>query len=127
MITGELEGRLHAYLAGIVRDLGGEAILINGMPDHVHLLFRASKSVTDQDFMRKLKGSSSKWMGEQGISKFAWQRGYGWFGVSSKDLPVAREYIGNQKEHHAKVSFQDEFRKFLIKYEIDFDERYLWD
>jgi len=127
MIDGTLESRLHAYLAGIVRDQGGEAILINGMADHVHLLIRASKSVADQDFMRQLKGGSSKWMSEQGISKFQWQKGYGWFSVSAKDLAAARTYVENQKKHHAKVSFQDELRKFLISYGIDFDERYLWD
>ena len=127
LIDGEMEPRLHSYLAGIVRDLGREAILIIGMPDHVHLLFRASKSVADQDFIRDLKGSSSKWMSEQGVKEFAWQKGYGWFSVSAKDLPVARRYVEEQKSHHAKVSFQDEFRKFLVKYKIGFDERYLWD
>ncbi len=127
LIDAEMEPRLHAYLAGIVRDLGGGAILINGMPDHLHLLIRTSKSVSDQDFMRQLKGSSSKWMTEQGVKSFAWQKGYGWFGVSAKDLPTARRYVENQKSHHSRISFQDEFRKFLTTYGIDFDERYLWD
>ena len=61
------------------------------------------------------------------MKSFAWQKGYGWFGVSAKDLPTARRYVENQKSHHSRISFQDEFRKFLTTYGIDFDERYLWD
>jgi len=127
LIDATIEPRLYAYLAGIVQQLGGDPLIINGVADHVHLLIRASKSVSDQDVMRDLKGSSSKWMGDQGFSDFKWQRGYGWFSISANDLPAARAYIENQKSHHAKTTFQDEFRKFLNQYHIEFDERYLWD
>lgn len=69
-ITGDIEQKLYAYLGGIIRDLKGAPVLINGMPDHVHLLVRASKSITDIDFMRQLKGSSSKWLNENGLNGF---------------------------------------------------------
>lgn len=104
-------------------------IEINGMPDHVHLLIRESKSISDQDFMGKLKGNSSRWMNETFSEgpKFGWQAGYGWFSVSSKDVPVAAGYVRKQKAHHAKVTFQDEYRKLLRQYGVEFDERYVWE
>ena len=93
----------------------------------MHLLIRASKSVADTEFLRQLKGSSSKWMGGKGVDNFKWQSGYGWFGVSARDLTQAQSYIEQQKEHHRTETFQDEFRKFLVRYEVEFDERYVWD
>lgn len=126
-ITGDIEQKLYAYLGGIIRDLKGAPVLINGMPDHVHLLVRASKSITDIDFMRQLKGSSSKWLNENGLNGFRWQSGYGWFSVSAKDLPAARAYVEKQKEHHQEMTFKEEFRKFLTQYQVVYDERYVWD
>lgn len=127
LIHGEVEKELYAYIGGIVRDLGAAPIMINGMPDHVHLLIRASKKVADMDFIREVKSGSSRWMHGQAVDNFSWQAGYGWFGVAAKDLDVARRYVGNQKVHHEATSFQDELRKFLTQYEIEYDERYLWD
>ncbi len=127
MIHGEIEKELYSYLGGIIRDLEAVPVVINGMPDHVHLLIRASKKIADMEFLRQVKGSSSKWMSEQGVKGFKWQGGYGWFGVSAKDLSQARGYVEKQKEHHRTVTFKDEFRKFLVQYEIEFDERYVWD
>ena len=114
-------------MVGIIRDLKAEPVIINGMPDHVHVLVKSSKHVTDIDFIRQLKGSSSKWITDQGIKNFKWQGGYGWFGVSAKDLTVAKQYIEKQKQHHATATFQDEFKSFLTKYNIPYDERYVWD
>ena len=127
LIAGEIETELHAYLGGIVRDLGGTPIAINGIADHVHILIRASKSVADTDFIRQVKGGSSKWMTDQGFGHFKWQAGYGWFGVSAKDLSNARDYVERQKEHHRNETFKEEFRRFLVRYGVDFDERYVWD
>lgn len=78
------------------------------------------------DFVRQVKGSSSKWMGDK-VKGFAWQKGYGWFSVGAKDLDKAVVYVKGQKEHHEGVSFQDELRGILRVYGIEFDERYLWD
>ena len=129
LISAEMEPRLYEYLGGIVRDQGGAALEINGMPDHVHLIIRDSKSVSDIVFIKELKGSSSRWINETlcPTEKFAWQAGYGWFSVGAKDLDIARAYVANQKRHHQKTNFQDEYRKFLEKYRVDFDERYVWD
>ena len=127
LISGGIEKELFAYLSGIVRDLGGMPLAINGMPDHVHLLVQASKKIADTDFMRQLKGSSSKWMQEQGEKEFRWQAGYGWFGVGSRDLEAAKEYVAKQKQHHCKEGFQEEYRRFLKHYGVEFHERYVWD
>jgi putative transposase len=125
-INGDVEPRLYSYLAGIVKDLDGSPVIINGVSDHVHLLIRTNKNVADSEFMRQLKGSSSKWMKVNGTVGFSWQGGYGWFGVASKDVTAARKYIEGQKEHHRKVGFQEEYRKFLHQYGVEFDERYVW-
>jgi REP element-mobilizing transposase RayT len=125
----ERRARLHAYLATIVRDAECECFCVGGVGDHVHFAIRLSRTVTVAKLVEHLKTSSSKWLKEQGLSvrAFAWQRGYAAFSVSPRDLPALRRYIETQAEHHAKHSFQDELRAFLIKYEVEFDERYVWD
>jgi REP element-mobilizing transposase RayT len=126
LIKDEIESELYKYICGIIQNFDGRVIAINGMPDHVHIIFRASKSITDKDFIMQLKGSSSKWMSSK-VAEFKWQSGYGWFSVSAKDLDKAIAYVKNQKEHHKIVSFQDELRKILTAYSIPYDEKYLWD
>jgi putative transposase len=129
LITPDIEPRLFEYLGGIVRGAKASLIEINGTDNHVHLLIRESKSVADQVFIRQLKGDSSRWVNEtlQKVGRFSWQDGYGWFSVGPVDVGKAAEYVRNQKEHHKSVSFEDEFRKFLKKYEVAYDERYVWD
>lgn len=129
IITPDMESKLYDYLGGIVRDLGGTLLEANGMNDHVHLITRDSKSVTDIDFIRDLKSGSSKWVNENHSvpGKFSWQAGYGWFSVGPPDLERAKAYVMGQKEHHKKEAFQDEFRRFLVNYGVKFDERYLWE
>ena len=129
LITADLEPRLYEYLGGIVRDHGARLLEIGGMPDHLHLILRESKSVTDIQFVKELKGGSSRWVNETAdpSGKFAWQAGYGWFSVAVRGLEQARAYVRGQKAHHARESFQDEYRKFLRQYEVEYDERYVWD
>ena len=128
-ITAEIEPRLFEYMGGIVRGLGASTIEINGTENHVHLLIRESKSVSDQDFMSQLKGDSSRWVNQTfpNGSRFSWQGGYGWFSVSPADVDPAAAYVRQQKEHHQTATFEDEFRRFLKKYGVEHDERYLWD
>ncbi len=126
LITAEIETELYRYISGIIKSLNSQVIVINGMPDHIHIITRASKSVTDIKFMQEVKGSSSKWMSAK-VADFKWQTGYGWFSVSPKDLDSAVTYVKNQKEHHKTKSFQDELRTILTAYKIPFDEKYLWD
>jgi len=126
LINADIEPDLYKYICGIIQNYDGRVLGINGMPDHVHIIFRASKSIADKDFIMQVKGSSSKWMSDK-IQGFKWQSGYGWFSVSAKDLDKALSYVNNQKEHHKRVSFQDELRKILTRYNIPYDEKYLWD
>jgi REP element-mobilizing transposase RayT len=120
---------LHAYLATVARNAGCECYRVGGVADHVHLAIRLSRSLDIAKLVAELKASSSKWLKTQSpsLAKFPWQRGYGAFSVGPADLDVLVGYIDAQEAHHAKHSFQDEFRAFLRKYGVEFDEQYLWD
>ena len=129
-ITPDLQPHLFPYMGGIVRDLGGKALLINGVADHVHGLLALPPTVTVADMMRGLKANSSHWVHQkwpQEHSKFGWQTGYGAFSVSQSNVPDVVKYIEGQEAHHRKVSFQDEFVTFLKKHGIAYDERYIWE
>ncbi len=128
MIHGDLQPELYDYMGGIVRSLDSVLCEIGGMPDHLHLLVRVPPKHSLSDFMRILKSRSSGWVHETQAraEKFAWQEGYGAFAVSKSDLPRVSEYIQRQAEHHRELSFKDEFRRFLERHDIAFDERYLW-
>jgi REP-associated tyrosine transposase len=128
LITKEVEADLHAYLGGIMRELGGVALCINGMPDHVHLLIRMPSTHSVAEVARVVKTNSSRWLHERWpqCKAFAWQPGYGAFSVSESGQDDVREYILRQHEHHAKRSFEDEFVAFLKKNHIVVDEKYLW-
>lgn len=119
----------HAYLATIARDLNCHCLRAGGTNDHVHLAIQLARTITIADLVEKLKTSSSKWLKMQStdLHDFAWQRGYGVFSVSPKDTDALLAYIDNQIEHHKTHTFQDEYRGFLKKYGIHFDERYVWD
>jgi putative transposase len=120
---------LHAYLATVARNADCECFRVGGVADHVHLAVRLSRTITMAQLIEELKTSSSKWLKTQSpaLAAFAWQRGYGAFSVGPSDLNALLHYIDNQEEHHKKRSFQDEYRAFLMKYGIEFDERYVWD
>lgn len=128
-ITPGLRPRLYDYLGGLVRGEGGVLIAAGGMPDHVHLLARLSQQRDVADVLRVVKTNSSKWVHDTfpAAAGFGWQTGCGAFAVSYSNLEVVKAYIAHQEEHHRAMSFQDEFRAFLRKHEIEFDERYLWD
>jgi putative transposase len=120
---------LHAYLATVVRNLDCECFLAGGVEDHIHLAIGLSRTITIAKLIEQLKTSSSMWLKTQSpnLTNFAWQRGYGAFSVGPSDLPALKQYIATQEQHHKKYTFQDELRAILKKYEILFDERYLWD
>lgn len=125
MIGSSWENELYRYLGGIVRGLKGIAIEINGMPDHVHLLVLLA-ACDFPAFMRKLKTGSSKWA-KRHNPNFSWQRRYGAFSVSSSVAEKVRKYIKNQKYHHARQSFENEYVELLEKHGVEFDRQYLWD
>ncbi len=120
---------LHAYMATVLANLNSPAVLINSVEDHAHILFNMGRTVTLAQVVEDVKKSSSKWVKSQSskLDGFAWQNGYGGFSVSASNVPTVTNYIRNQEKHHRTKSFQDEFRAFLVKHEIEYDERYVWD
>ena len=118
---------LLAYLGGIVRELGGTALIINGTTDHVHMLIRIRPAQTLADVMRVVKANSSRWARRKWKAGFAWQTGYGSFSVSESNVPAVSRYIANQEQQHRTRSFQEEFVEFLKKNKIAYDERYIWE
>ena len=127
IITDEVREELHAYIIGIISNLGSYVYEIYANPDHIHILFSLPRTVTIADMISKIKTSSSKWIKLKGITGFSWQNGYGTFSVSASKIDVVKRYILNQKEHHKKKSFKEEYITFLKEYRIAYDERYVWD
>lgn len=125
----EVQRRLHEYLGGACRGLGCPSVKVGGVEDHVHVLLRLSRSIDIPKLVRKIKRESSKWMTETfpEITSFSWQAGYGAFSISPTHVDALTKYIKAQEEHHRKESFQGEFRRLLRKYDVKWDERYLWD
>ena len=129
VLPGGLASALHHYMGGILRELGCTSVEINTEPDHAHVLFVLSRTKSLSEVIGELKRGSGVWLQGQGpeLRGFHWQNGYGAFSVSQSGLDDVRLYIRNQHEHHQKLSFQDELRVMLRKYDIEFDERYVWD
>ena len=129
VIHDAIRDDLHAYMAAVLNNLGCPALIIKSVEDHVHILFDLGRTVSVSSAVEDLKKSSSKWIKTQGMefSAFAWQAGYGAFAVSESNVGAVRQYIAKQKEHHRRISFQDEYRAFLTKHNVAFDERYVWD
>lgn len=127
LIDREWQSNLHAYIGGIVRDLGGVPECVGGIVDHVHLLIGLKATHRLCDVLRDIKVSSSKWIHEtKALREFAWQDGYGAFTVSDNRCEAVKHYIQNQEAHHQTRTFQDEYLTFLKQAGVDFDERYLW-
>ena len=122
------ENDLYKYITGIIQNNKHKMIAINGMPDHLHLLigFRTTQSMAD--LMQDVKAGSSKWINDNKYCncRFEWQEGYGAFSYSKSQLPDVIRYIENQKEHHRKKTFLDEYKSFLEKFEVAYDERYIF-
>jgi len=127
--TESVRTSLHAYLATVARNIDCECYRVGGVADHVHLAVRLSRTITMSQLIEDLKTSSSKWLKTQTpeLAKFAWQRGYGAFSVGPTDLAALEKYIEGQEAHHRVKTFQEEYRAFLIKYGIPYDEKYVWD
>jgi putative transposase len=128
-ITPAIEPELHPYLASIFRGLKSPSLTIDGTTDHLHILFSLSRVMKIADLVQEVKTESSKWIKTKGseFSNFHWQSGYGAFSIGQSQVPIVKRYIARQKLHHQRVTFQDEYRKFLKSYGIDYDERYVWD
>jgi len=120
---------LFHVLGGTANNLGCQSLAVGGVSDHVHLLFQLGRTITIADAVGKIKSTSSVWVNQtRGLpAPFHWQNGYGAFSVSQSNVEAVRDYIRRQPEHHAGQSFQDELREWLRRYEIAWDERYVWD
>ena len=120
---------MHAYVATICRDLNAEAFLVGGVADHVHIVTTLPRTLSQAGMVETVKKTSSKWIKEQNPKSrgFYWQRGYGAFSVSPSQLGAVLKYVESQEEHHRTHSFQEEYRDFLCRYGVEFDERYVWD
>jgi len=127
LIKSSFRDDLFAYLGGIVREMHATALIINGGSDHVHMLIRARPVHAAAEIARIVKTNSSRWVREKHSPEFAWQTGYGVFSVSESNVAAVTRYIAEQKEHHKKHSFQQEFVAFLKKNNLAYDERYIWD
>jgi putative transposase len=116
-------------MASIFKALKSPALIINGTSDHLHSLLSLSRVMTIADLVEEVKTGSSKWIKTKGkqFHTFHWQSGYGAFSIGQSQVPGVRRYIRRQKEHHRRMTFQDEYRKFLNAYEVEYDERYVWD
>ena len=127
LITPEYEVRLHDYIGGTIRSFGGICLELNGTADHVHLLAKLRPNRAVSDILRDLKSNASGWMHDVFplLENFSWQRGYGAFSVSHSNIEEVRRYIAHQKDHHRKVSFRDEFTRFLKANGIKYDERFI--
>jgi REP element-mobilizing transposase RayT len=122
MIPADRARELYAYLGGIARGEGFSLIAAGGTANHIHLLFVLPASYSLAQAVQKLKGSSSRWMG----TSFSWQEGYGAFSVSPSQVPVVKNYLQNQEEHHRTRDFEQEFVALLRNCGIEFDERYVF-
>jgi putative transposase len=128
-IRPNMESELFAYMGDTIKRIGGIPHLINGTADHVHLLSSLPRTVALSKYIEEIKRNSSRWIKtkDNDYQKFAWQNGYGAFSVSSSQKESVIRYIAGQKEHHRDITFKDEFLAFLKKYNIEYNERYVWD
>jgi putative transposase len=122
------KNELYKYISGIIRKNDHKVLAINGMPDHIHILFGMRPVQSLSDLMQDIKGGSSKWINDKKFIKgrFSWQEGYGAFTYGKSQLRQVIEYIERQEEHHKKKEFLDEYKGFLEKFEIEWDERYVF-
>jgi len=129
LIQKSVESELHAYLGGICNRLECQTIKVGGYIDHIHILCKLSKKIPLTKLIEEVKSHSSKWIKTKGevYKNFYWQDGYGAFSVNPSQVDAVIEYISRQHEHHQKKSFQEEYSSFLRKYDVGYDERYVWD
>lgn len=125
----EIQPEVFSYISGTITNKGNKSIIVNGMPDHVHIFIGANTAMAVNDLVRDIKRSSSLFINEKKLikGKFAWQEGFGVFSYSRSHVDRVYHYILNQKRHHIKKTFRMEYLEFLKKYSVDFDERFLFE
>jgi len=128
-ITPAIETELYPNMAKTFRELKSPSLIIDGTSDHVHILFSMGRVIRVADLVEEVKTGSSKWIKTKGreFRNFHWQKGYGAFSIGQSNVMALKKYILGQKQHHRRITYQDEYRNLLQAYEIDYDERYVWD
>jgi len=128
LITPEFSEELYKYITGIVRNQGQKLIAINGMPDHVHILIGLKPAMALADLVREIKADSTNFINSRKLvhGRFNWQEGYGAFSYGHSQLDQIIRYIQNQEKHHQKQSFKAEYMTFLRKFDIAFEEKYVF-
>ncbi|MFI5150541.1 MAG: IS200/IS605 family transposase [Bacteroidia bacterium] len=128
VIHKEWKDELYKYISGIIKNNNHKPLCINGMPDHIHILFGMRPSQSLSELMQDIKADSCKWINDRNFvrEKFAWQKGYGAFTYGKSQLSHIIGYIEKQEEHHKKKTFTDEYRDILNKFEVEYDERFLF-
>ena len=128
-ISEQWKDELYKYISGIIANKNQKLMIVNGMPNHIHLLIGTKPNCNLSDLIRDIKANSSKWINEKKFTNFhfEWQTGFGAFTVSQSGVPKVIEYIKNQEEHHRKKTFKEEYVEFLKAYQIDFKDEYLFD
>ena len=128
-LDAKLRPRVFAYLAEVGREMGCEVYRVGGTADHVHMAMQLPRTLAAADFVKKVKATSSVWIKATGEhhAGFSWQAGYGAFSLGASQLADLTIYIDQQEEHHRIKGFQEEYRNFLKKYGVEYDERYVWE
>ncbi|MBT6685567.1 MAG: IS200/IS605 family transposase [Bacteroidetes bacterium] len=128
-IIGDIEPEIHNYIGGICKKLECNPIIVGGHFDHVHLLCLLSQKIALMNLIQKIKSNSSSWIKtkSQDLFNFYWQDGYGAFSVNPSEIEIVKNYIEKQHEHHKTKTFKEEYLSFLKKYEVEYDEKYIWD
>jgi putative transposase len=127
LVSGKWKDELYKYITGIIQSYDHKLLQINGMPDHIHILFGMRPTQSLSDLMQVVKQDSSKWVNNRGFvrGKFSWQSGYGAFSYSKKELVPVIRYIQNQEQHHKSESFEKEYQSLLKDFEVEYDDRYV--
>lgn len=128
LISKPWQVELNKYIAGIIREKNNKPIIVNGVSDHIHVFVGLNPSVAISDLVRDIKNNSSKYINARGFtkSKFSWQESFGAFSYSKSHVENVYNYILNQEKHHEKKTFKDEYLELLKKFEVDYDEKYLF-
>ncbi|MCG8334354.1 MAG: IS200/IS605 family transposase [Proteobacteria bacterium] len=125
IINSSIQERLHAYIATIARDLGSYCFKVGGTFDHVHLACTLPRTISQSEFIKKVKITSSKWIKSQGVRRFSWQNGYGVFSIGQSQLESLVQYVSEQENHHKAKPFQEELEEILKRYKIEYNTNYL--
>jgi len=129
LIAKSWKDELYKYITGIIQNHNHKLLIINGMPDHLHILIGYRPTQSLSDLMQQIKGDSSKWINQNNLTKekFEWQSGYGAFSYSKSQIADVITYIENQETHHKKISFKEEYINMLKKFEVEFNEQYIFE